>query len=192
MSDSASRTLVTVTTDFDVIEDMLVKDWNVAYAFQIRYKHLMTHGKQQQGTDEDVERIQRASPESEDVDDMDQTNDNYDMDDLPEDAEDVDVVDVDEAYEDQAQLLQQRRSKFSGDFLPSRRPIQKPHRQYQIKQEGDFSRYSSVRRRDTFLDQGRGGQRAQYSSYRDDDPKQRRFGETVGSRKYLNPAARRY
>ncbi|KAF1832499.1 hypothetical protein BDW02DRAFT_424260 [Decorospora gaudefroyi] len=46
-----------VTTDFDVIEDMLVKDWNVEYAFEIRYKHLLVNRQEQQGPDEDIDHI---------------------------------------------------------------------------------------------------------------------------------------
>jgi hypothetical protein len=46
-----------VTTDFDVLEDMLVKDWDVAYSFGIRYKHLLTNPQGQQETDEDIDHI---------------------------------------------------------------------------------------------------------------------------------------
>jgi hypothetical protein len=46
-----------VTTDFDVIEDMLVKDWRVKYSFGIRYKHLLVNHKDQEVEDEDVDRI---------------------------------------------------------------------------------------------------------------------------------------
>ncbi|KAF3042671.1 hypothetical protein E8E12_006515 [Didymella heteroderae] len=46
-----------VTTDFDVLEDMLVKDWDVDYSFGIRYKHLMTNPQGQQETDEDIDHI---------------------------------------------------------------------------------------------------------------------------------------
>ncbi|KAI4950218.1 hypothetical protein J4E91_004874 [Alternaria rosae] len=52
------------TTDFDVMEDMLVKDWKVDFSFGIRYKHLLVNAKEIQG-EEDVDRIMRAS-ESED------------------------------------------------------------------------------------------------------------------------------
>jgi hypothetical protein len=46
-----------VTTDFDVLEDMLVKDWDVAYSFSIRYKHLLVKGQGQQETDRDIDHI---------------------------------------------------------------------------------------------------------------------------------------
>jgi hypothetical protein len=46
-----------VTTDFDVIEDMLVKNWMVEYSFGIRYKHLLVGRRDQLADDEDVERI---------------------------------------------------------------------------------------------------------------------------------------
>ncbi|KAH6865495.1 hypothetical protein BKA58DRAFT_461340 [Alternaria rosae] len=52
------------TTDFDVMEDMLVKDWKMDFSFGIRYKHLLVNAKEIQG-EEDVDRIMRAS-ESED------------------------------------------------------------------------------------------------------------------------------
>lgn len=46
-----------MTTDFDVLEDMLVKDWDVAYSFGIRYKHLLMNPQGQQETDEDIDHI---------------------------------------------------------------------------------------------------------------------------------------
>ncbi|KAG9197317.1 hypothetical protein G6514_001877 [Epicoccum nigrum] len=46
-----------VTTDFDVLEDMFVKDWDVAYSFSIRYKHLLVNGQGQQETDKDIDHI---------------------------------------------------------------------------------------------------------------------------------------
>ncbi|KAJ4298960.1 hypothetical protein N0V90_004204 [Kalmusia sp. IMI 367209] len=47
-----------VTTDFDVIEDMLVRGWEVDTSFSIRYKHLMMgHPKGQLETDEDIDHI---------------------------------------------------------------------------------------------------------------------------------------
>ena len=52
------------STDFDVMEDMLVKDWEVEYAFGVWYKHLLVKAKEIQ-TEEDVDRIMRVS-ESED------------------------------------------------------------------------------------------------------------------------------
>jgi hypothetical protein len=49
-----------VTTDFDVIEDILVKDWKVEYAFEIRYKHLLVNRKDQQEDDADIDHILQA------------------------------------------------------------------------------------------------------------------------------------
>jgi hypothetical protein len=49
------------TTDFDVLEDMLIKNWKVDYSFGIRYKHLLVNSKDQVETDEDVDRIMRVS-----------------------------------------------------------------------------------------------------------------------------------
>jgi hypothetical protein len=50
-----------VTTDFDVIEDMLVKDWKVEYSFGIRYKHLLVNRKDQEEDGENVDRILQVS-----------------------------------------------------------------------------------------------------------------------------------
>jgi hypothetical protein len=47
-----------VTTDFDVIEDMLMKQWTCADSFQVRYKHLlMAQPKEDRQTDEDIDHI---------------------------------------------------------------------------------------------------------------------------------------
>ncbi|KAF1359249.1 hypothetical protein EJ07DRAFT_120760 [Lizonia empirigonia] len=58
-----------VTTDFDIIEDMLVNDWEVSYSFNIRYKHLMVNRKGQQETDEDIDHILGTESGQEDVSD---------------------------------------------------------------------------------------------------------------------------
>lgn len=51
-----------VTTDFDVIEDMLVRGWAVDESFKIRYKHLlMAQPKDDRQTSEDIEHILGAS-----------------------------------------------------------------------------------------------------------------------------------
>jgi hypothetical protein len=49
-----------VTTDFDVIEDMLVKEWSVGYSFEIRYKHLLVNRKDQEEDDENIDHILEA------------------------------------------------------------------------------------------------------------------------------------
>jgi hypothetical protein len=78
-----------VTTDFDVIEDMLVKQWDVEYAFDIRYKHLLVHRKDQMETDEDIDHILQVGSDldagsdledvqGEDSDDSDEASDDQD------------------------------------------------------------------------------------------------------------------
>lgn len=57
LTDLGNRKPQLVTTDFDVLEDMLVKDWDVGYSFGIRYKHLMINPQGQQETDEDIDHI---------------------------------------------------------------------------------------------------------------------------------------
>lgn len=82
-----------MTTDFDVLEDMLVKDWDVAYSFGIRYKHLMINPQGMQETDEDIDHIlgvQSGEEGSgdEDVDNggsNDQDEENVDEDDSEDD-----------------------------------------------------------------------------------------------------------
>jgi hypothetical protein len=65
-----------VTTDFDVIEDMLVKDWSVAYSFEIRYKHLLVNRKDQEEDDENIDRILQVNSEKDgDSDQDDETDD---------------------------------------------------------------------------------------------------------------------
>ncbi|KAI4606816.1 hypothetical protein J4E80_009895 [Alternaria sp. BMP 0032] len=53
------------STDFDVMEDMLVKDWEVEYAFGVWYKHLLVKAKEIQ-SEEDVDRIMKVSEEEDD------------------------------------------------------------------------------------------------------------------------------
>jgi hypothetical protein len=64
-----------VTTDFDVIEDMLVKEWTVVYSFGIRYKHLLVNRKDQEEDDETIDHILQAGsdhdPDASDLDDDD-------------------------------------------------------------------------------------------------------------------------
>ena len=55
-----------MTTDFDVLEDMLVKDWDVAYSFSIRYKHLLVNRQGRDETDEDIDHILGVSSGEED------------------------------------------------------------------------------------------------------------------------------
>ncbi|KAF2029832.1 hypothetical protein EK21DRAFT_100901 [Setomelanomma holmii] len=55
-----------VTTDFDVIEDMLVKQWDVPYSFEIRYKHLLVNRKDGEQNDEDIDHILQASSDRDD------------------------------------------------------------------------------------------------------------------------------
>jgi hypothetical protein len=57
-----------VTTDFDVVEDMLIKDWKVPYAFSIRYKHLLVNRKDQLESDENINHILQAHSDQDDSD----------------------------------------------------------------------------------------------------------------------------
>lgn len=79
-----------MTTDFDVIEDMLVKDWDVDYSFDIRYKHLLVNRHGQQDTDEDIDHIlaiESGPEEGSDEDDevKDEVNSNNDDEDDSDD-----------------------------------------------------------------------------------------------------------
>jgi hypothetical protein len=85
-----------VTTDFDVLEDMLVKDWDVAYSFGIRYKHLMTNPQGQQETDEDIDHILGVQSGEEDGGGEDDdvkcgSNNDRDSEDIDEDDSEDDV-----------------------------------------------------------------------------------------------------
>ncbi|XPS73185.1 hypothetical protein M3J09_005336 [Ascochyta lentis] len=91
--DIGNRKPQLVTTDFDVIEDMLVKDWDVAYSFEIRYKHLLVNRQGQQETDEDIDHILGVDSDQEEI-----SNDEDDADvkgghDNDEDDEDADESD---------------------------------------------------------------------------------------------------
>jgi hypothetical protein len=64
-----------VTTDFDVLEDMLVKDWGVEYSFSIRYKHLLRSGQGQQETDKDIDHILGVGSGGDEDEDEDEDED---------------------------------------------------------------------------------------------------------------------
>ena len=64
-----------MTTDFDVLEDMLVKDWAVEYSFSIRYKHLLKSGQGQQETDKDIDHILGVGSGGEEDEDEDEDKD---------------------------------------------------------------------------------------------------------------------
>ncbi|KAF2124069.1 hypothetical protein P153DRAFT_143805 [Dothidotthia symphoricarpi CBS 119687] len=68
-----------VTTDFDVIEDMLVKEWTVDYSFDIRYKHLMVNRKDQLETDEDIDHILGVGSDHADGSEDDEDNADEDI-----------------------------------------------------------------------------------------------------------------
>lgn len=51
--------------DFEIVEDIIVRGWDVETSFPIRYKHLMGHPKSQTVTDEDIERILDCGDEDE-------------------------------------------------------------------------------------------------------------------------------
>ncbi|KAJ4377963.1 hypothetical protein N0V83_000793 [Neocucurbitaria cava] len=102
-----------VTTDFDVIEDMLVKDWPVGYSFKIRYKHLLVNRKdQEKDTDEDIDHILHSgSDQGEDSGgEVDEEDVDDDMGDHEEDDEDEDEDDDD---------MDQGQGGFSGRYLQS-------------------------------------------------------------------------
>ena len=64
-----------MTTDFDVLEDMLVKDWAVEYSFSIRYKHLLKSGQGPQETDKDIDHILGVGSGGEEDEDEDEDKD---------------------------------------------------------------------------------------------------------------------
>lgn len=73
-----------VTTDFDVIEDMVTRGWDIETSFSIRYKHLLhTHPKGYVETDEDIDHILACgddeSPHVSESEDNDQEDDCNDM-----------------------------------------------------------------------------------------------------------------
>jgi hypothetical protein len=76
-----------VTTDFDVIEDMLVKDWDVPYSFEIRYKHLLVNPKEGEEDDEAIDNILDAGTDNDDshANDSDSDEETSDNDDDDED-----------------------------------------------------------------------------------------------------------
>ncbi|KAH7069716.1 hypothetical protein BKA63DRAFT_579910 [Paraphoma chrysanthemicola] len=118
-----------VTTDFDVIEDMLTKQWTVQYAFGIRYKHLLENRKDEVNNYEDVDHILQT--DSDDEDDGEEE----------EDEDDVFIGKVDdEQDEDDEELLRQgvlldnsfhasgQTSKASNDPPPlPRQHVKKPN-----------------------------------------------------------------
>ena len=80
-----------MTTDFDVLEDMLVKDWDVTYSFSIRYKHLLVHSRGQQETDKDIDHILGVGSGIDEDDDED-----HDEDDESDNDDDQDRGNIDE------------------------------------------------------------------------------------------------
>lgn len=100
-----------VTTDFDVIEDMLVKDWDVAYAFEIRYKHLLVNRKDQEETDEDIDHIlQVASDPEDDMDDAEEESD---------DSEDIVDQELDDGNENDDENFGLDHRGISSKYLHS-------------------------------------------------------------------------
>jgi hypothetical protein len=55
-----------VTTDFDVIEDVLDQDWTVAYSFGIHYKRLLGDRKVEDISEDNIDRILDASSDGND------------------------------------------------------------------------------------------------------------------------------
>ncbi|KAF2825266.1 hypothetical protein CC86DRAFT_41067 [Ophiobolus disseminans] len=93
-----------VTTDFDVIEDMLVKEWDVAYSFSIRYKHLLVHQKEEEEDEENIDHILQAGSDHDES-----GQDNNDEDDVGDQEDDNDSSDDQD----------QGRGGISGKYLQS-------------------------------------------------------------------------
>lgn len=79
-----------VTTDFDIIEDMLVKQWDVEYAFEIRYKHLLVNRKDQEEADEAIDHLLYVPSDEDEDSEAGVDDDNHDN----------DIVDNEEGIED--------------------------------------------------------------------------------------------
>ncbi|KAH9876524.1 hypothetical protein J1614_003655 [Plenodomus biglobosus] len=114
-----------VTTDFDVIEDMLVKDWAVDYAFEIRYKHLLVNRKDQQETDEDIDHILQVEDDGDEGSD-DQVDEDDEMNDQEE------GVDVDE---DDDEEFEQGYDEISDNYQMSSGYTKAPTPRQHVKQE---------------------------------------------------------
>jgi hypothetical protein len=90
-----------VTTDFDVIEDMLVKDWAVDYSFEIRYKHLLVNPKDGEEDDESIDHILEAGTDSDDshANDSESEDEETSEDDDKDEDEDQDRSGVSNKYQ---------------------------------------------------------------------------------------------
>jgi hypothetical protein len=90
-----------VTTDFDVIEDMLVKDWAVDYSFEIRYKHLLVNPKDGEEDDESIDHILEAGTDSDDshANDSESEDEDTSEDDDDDENEDQDRSGVSNKYQ---------------------------------------------------------------------------------------------
>lgn len=75
---------------------MLVKDWDVPFSFDIRYKHLLVNRQGQQESDENTDHILGANSGEEDGSDEDDEDDAKGGTMNDEDDEDVDDEDEDE------------------------------------------------------------------------------------------------
>ncbi|KAL5117304.1 hypothetical protein ACEQ8H_004749 [Pleosporales sp. CAS-2024a] len=93
-----------VTTDFDVIEDMLVKDWSVEYSFGIRYKHLLVKKKDEEENDENIDHMLNAGSDKD-----------VDMSDEEDGVEEILLDNTDEEAEGAAS--QQRRGSTRSQYL---------------------------------------------------------------------------
>jgi hypothetical protein len=73
-----------VTTDFDVIEDMITRGWDIETSFSIRYKHLLlSQPKGYLETDEDIDHILACGDDdyqrTSDIEGEDEDDDEDDM-----------------------------------------------------------------------------------------------------------------
>ncbi|KAL5394951.1 hypothetical protein PMIN02_004510 [Paraphaeosphaeria minitans] len=84
-----------VTTDFDVIEDMITRGWDIETSFSIRYKHLLlANPKGYLETDEDIDHILACGDDYQRSSDLDREDEEDDDDDMQVDGqEDEDTTD---------------------------------------------------------------------------------------------------
>ena len=126
---------------------MLVKDWDVAYSFGIRYKHLLVNGQCQRETDENIDHILGVGSDEEDgsdneEDDVKSGNTNG--------QDDDDIDDEDDSDEEMGQ------GSLTGQYLhtsgytnapqyPHPYPmLGAPPKQHEIKQEKSSRRASKL------------------------------------------------
>ena len=136
-----------MTTDFDVLEDMLVKDWDVGYSFSIRYKHLLVNRQGKEETDEDIDHILGVGSGEEGASDDDDDVKSRNVDD--EDDEGIDDEGDSDEEMDQAGLTgqYQRASGYTNapPYAPTPHPMSGPQsKQGKSKQKKNSKRTSEL------------------------------------------------